>query len=120
MRNTTLWLLTIVSAAMFLLAGVLKLAGVQMEVEMFAAVGIGQWFRYLTGLLEIGGAIGLFMPAVASYAALLLATVMVGAIATHLLVIGGNPLVPILLFGATLTIAWLRRQQISSLRAVVA
>jgi uncharacterized membrane protein YphA (DoxX/SURF4 family) len=120
MRNTTLWLLTIVSAAMFLLAGALKLAGVQMEVEMFAAVGIGQWFRYLTGLLEIGGAIGLFMPAVASYAALLLATVMVGAIATHLLIIGGNPLVPILLLGATLTIAWLRREQISSWRAVVA
>jgi len=35
-------------------------------------------------------------------------------------VIGGNPLVPILLLGATLTIAWLRRQQISSPIAVVA
>lgn len=119
MRNVTLWLLTIVSAAMFLLAGTLKLAGIQMEVDMFAALGIGQWFRYFTGLLEIGGAIGLFVPAVASYAALLLATVMVGAITTHLLIIGGNPLVPILLLAATLTIAWLRRERISSLRPAV-
>jgi putative oxidoreductase len=120
MKNLTLWLLTIVSAAMFLLAGALKLAGVQMEVDMFAAVGIGQWFRYFTGLLEVAGGIGLFVPAVASYAALLLAAVMVGAITTHLFVIGGNPLVPILLLGATFTIAWLRREQISSLRVVVA
>ena len=118
MRNVTLWLLTIVSAAMFLLAGALKLAGVQMEVDLFAAVGIGQWFRYLTGVLEIGGAIGLFVPALATYAALLLATVITGAIMTHLFIIGGNPLVPILLLGATLTIAWLRREQISSVRAV--
>ena len=120
MRNVTLWLFTIVSAAMFLLAGTLKLAGVQMEVDMFAAVGIGQWFRYFTGVLEVGGAIGLLVPAVASYAAMLLAAVMVGAITTHVFIIGGNPLVPILLLGATLTIAWLRRQQISSPIAVVA
>jgi uncharacterized membrane protein YphA (DoxX/SURF4 family) len=120
MRNVTLSLLTIVSAAMFLLAGTLKLAGVQMEVDLFAAIGIGQWFRYFTGLLEIGGALGLFVPTVATYAALMLAAVMVGAITTHLLIVGGSPLVPILLLGATLTIAWLRREQISSLRAVVA
>jgi putative oxidoreductase len=120
MRKGTLWLLTIVSAGMFLLAGTLKLAGIQMEVDLFATVGIGQWFRYVTGLLEIGGAIGLFVPAVATYAALLLATVMVGAIATHLFIVGGSPLVPILLLAATVTIACLRRQRISSLRAVAA
>jgi hypothetical protein len=45
---------------------------------------------------------------------------MVGAITTHLFIVGGNPLVPILLLGATLTIAWLRRQQISSSIAVAA
>ena len=120
MRRVILWLLTIVSGGMFLLAGILKLAGVQMEVDLFAAVGIGQWFRYVTGLLEVGGAIGLFVPAVATFASLLLATVMLGAIATHLFIVGGNPLVPILLLGATLTIAWLRREQISSLRPVAA
>ena len=116
MRNVTLWLLTIVSAAMLLLAGSMKLASVQMQVDLFAALGIGQWFRYVTGSLEVLGAIGLFVPAIATLAALLLATVMAGAIATHLFIIGGNPLVPILLLGATLTIAWLRRERISSLR----
>src|SRR6478609_3611177 len=91
MRHIVIWTLSTLVAALFLFAGGSKLAGVPMQVQMFAAIGIGQWFRYLTGLLEVGGAIGLFVPAVASYAALLLATVMVGAIATHLLIIGGNP-----------------------------
>jgi putative oxidoreductase len=27
-------------------------------VEMFATIGIGQWFRYVVGALEIAGAVG--------------------------------------------------------------
>ena len=120
MTKIMLWILSIASGAMFLLAGILKLAGVQMEVDLFTAIGIGQWFRYVTGILETSGAIGLFVPAIAAYAALILAAVMVGAVTTHLLIAGGNPLMAILLLCATLTIAWLRREQISSVRAVAA
>jgi putative oxidoreductase len=120
MRNILLWLLTIVSAALFLLAGMLKLLGVEMEVQLFAAIGIGQWFRSVTGLLEIIGAAGLFVPALAPFAALLLAAVMAGAVTTHLFIVGGNPLVPVLLLASTLAIAWLRREPISSRRAVAA
>ena len=119
MRTLTLWTLSTVSAALFMLAGVLKWIGVDVEVQLFDAIGIGQWFRYLTGALEIAGAVGLFVPAVAPYAALLLAAVMSGALVTHA-VIGGNPVAAILLLASTLTIAWLRREQISSRRATVA
>ena len=120
MKKAALWALTLVSAGMFLLAGALKWIGVDMEVQLYAAIGIGQWFRYLTGTLEILGATGLFVPALAPYAALLLATVMAGAVFTHLVVIGGNPLAAILLLASTLTIAWLRREQISSPARVAA
>jgi putative oxidoreductase len=120
MKRILVWALTVVSAAMFLMAGTLKLAGVEMQVQLFAMIGIGQWFRYFTGLLEVTGAIALFIPAIAPYAAVLLATVMSGAILTHLLIAGGNPLAAVLLFASTLTIAWLRREQISSARAVAA
>jgi putative oxidoreductase len=113
MNRLILWTLTIAAAAMFLLAGALKLAGVAMEVQLFAALGLGQWFRYFTGLLEVGGAIGLFVPAAAPFAALTLATVMVGAIITHLFVIGGSPLIPIALLAASIAIAYLRRDPIS-------
>jgi putative oxidoreductase len=114
MKPVTMWILTIVASAMFLLAGTLKLVGVPMEVELFAAIGIGQWFRLLTGVLEIGGALLLLAPVTAAFGALVLATVMVGAIVTHLFIVGGNPLVPIALLAITIAIAYLRREQISS------
>ncbi|HJZ75219.1 MAG TPA: DoxX family protein [Vicinamibacterales bacterium] len=120
MRRTLTWMLIIVTAGMFLLAGSLKLAGVEMEVGLFAVIGIGQWFRYFTGVLEIGGAIGLFIEPAAPFAALLLATIMVGAIMTHLFIAGGSPAVPIALLASSLAIAWLRRERSRSRRAIPA
>ena len=114
MRRTTVWGLTIVAGGMFLLAGTLKLIGLPIEVDLFKAIGIGQWFRYVTGSLEVAGAIGLFIPTFATIAALLLAAVMVGAIVTHLFIVGGSPLIPIALLAITIGIAYLRREQISS------
>jgi putative oxidoreductase len=113
-RVWTIWILQSAVAALFVLAGSLKLAGVPMEVELFRAIGLGQWFRYFTGSLELAGAAALFVPAVSPFAALTLATVMVGAVLTHLFVVGGSPLLPIALLVASLTLAWLRRERISS------
>src|SRR6185503_10043483 len=108
MKPAVLWTLTIVAAAMFMLSGTLKLIGVPMQVELFSTIGIGQWFRYLTGLLEVGGAIGLFVAALAPFSAVVLATVMVGAIFTHLFIVGGSPLIPVALLAITIAIAYLR------------
>jgi uncharacterized membrane protein YphA (DoxX/SURF4 family) len=52
-------------------------------VEMFAKLGAGQWFRYLTGALEVIGGVALLVPRAAFYGAVLLAAVMVGALVTH-------------------------------------
>jgi hypothetical protein len=30
-------------------------------VELFAAVGVGQWLRYMVGTLEVAGAVGLLL-----------------------------------------------------------
>ena len=103
------WTLQLGSAAMFLLSGSLKLAGVPMMVQMFAAIGLGQWFRYLTGGVEVISAVLLFVPSLAFFGALALAVTMVGAILTHLFIIGGSPAVPIALLAATATIAWVKR-----------
>src|SRR4051794_31962104 len=32
------------------------------RIESFEKVGLGQWFRYLTGLLEVAGGVGLLIP----------------------------------------------------------
>ena len=46
----------------FLGAGLSKLAGVEMMVETFGVIGLGQWFRYLTGLIEVGSVVLLWVP----------------------------------------------------------
>lgn len=104
-----LWTLQIVSAAMFLMAGSMKLLGNPAMVQMFAVLGLGQWFRYLTGTIEVVSAVLLLIPALAAYGAAALAVTMVGAIITHLFIIGGNPAIPIALLASTVTIAWARR-----------
>jgi putative oxidoreductase len=104
-----LWALQIVSAGMFLMAGTLKLAGNPMMVQMFGVIGVGQWFRYLTGAIEVAGAVLLLIPPIAAYGAAVLAVTMVGAVITHLFIVGGSPLIPILLLASTTAIAWTRR-----------
>ncbi|HEY3154888.1 MAG TPA: DoxX family protein, partial [Candidatus Binatia bacterium] len=60
--NVGLWILQIGAAGMFLMAGFLKLSGNAQLVELFGAIGVGQWFRYLTGTLEVAGAFLLLIP----------------------------------------------------------
>jgi uncharacterized membrane protein YphA (DoxX/SURF4 family) len=108
-RAITLWVLQILAGLAFLGAGGGKLAGVPEMVAVFDKVGVGQWFRYVTGLLEVGGAIGLFLPRWSFYAASMLAVVMVGAVISHLTVLGGSPVAPLVLLVMTGAIAWLRK-----------
>ena len=108
-RLITLWTLSGLVAVAFIGAGGTKLAGVPAMVEMFAKVGLGQWFRYFTGLLEVAGGIGLLMSRYAFYAAVLLAMVMVGAIIAEVAVLGDSPAPAAVLLVLSGIIAYLRK-----------
>ena len=75
----SLWIVRIVIAALFLFAAIMKLAGTQMEIDVFNTVGLGQWFRYATGLMEIVGAVAVLVPTVSAFGAVLLLIVDIGA-----------------------------------------
>jgi putative oxidoreductase len=107
--NVFLWLLQAASAVMFLFAGSLKLNSAPLMVQEFGMIGLGQWFRYLTGSIEVGSAVLLLIPSAARFGAAALAVTMIGAIATHLFVLGGSPAMAIVLLASTITIAWGRR-----------
>jgi putative oxidoreductase len=81
---------------------------------LFDAIGVGPWFRYATGLIEVVSAVALLVPALAPLGAVTLVATMIGAITAHLLVIGGSPAVPVvvLLLGS-LAVAWARRDQLA-------
>jgi uncharacterized membrane protein YphA (DoxX/SURF4 family) len=108
-RLITLWSLSGLVGLAFVFVGGGKLAGTAAMIELFDKVGLGQWFRYLTGLLEVGGGIGLLIPRYAFYAAILLDMVMIGAIITHVTVVGGSPAPAVSLFVLSGIIAWLRK-----------
>lgn len=107
-----LWTLKVVAGLAFFTAGVAKIAGMEMMVQTFESIGAGQWFRYLTGVIEVGGAILLFVPGIQVVGALLLAATMVGGTLTHLFVIGGSPLPVLVLLLITAIIAWAHRDQL--------
>ncbi len=69
----------------FLLSGGAKLLGLDFELEAFERWGYPLWFMYLTGAVEVLGAVVLLIPRLAAVAALGLSGVMVGAVATHLM-----------------------------------
>jgi DoxX-like protein len=69
-RTIATWGLRIVLGLAFLAVGTTKLAGTRHTVEYFAAIGWGQWFRYLTGVVDIGGAAMLFVPRWTCYGAI--------------------------------------------------
>ena len=109
--NLTLWVLQVFMALVFLCFGVSKFNPHEIFWKtMFARIGIGQWFRYLTGGLEIICAMILLIPRNSAIAAALLACTMAGAVLTHLFILRDGyaamlPGLPLLLL---IAVAWRR------------
>jgi putative oxidoreductase len=101
-----LWALQALLTIMFAMAGLAKVFGDPAMVEMFATFGIGQWFRYVVGALEIAGAVVVLIPQLSGLAALGLLCLMAGATLTNVLVLGTSPLLPIALMLVSALVAW--------------
>ena len=113
--NIALWTVQVLVALALFAAGSGKLVGSADMVALFDAVGIGQWFRYATGSLEVLGALLLIVPGKSAFGAALLACVMAGAVVAHLTVLHTAPTAPLVLFALTAVIAWGRRSQLQGL-----
>jgi len=114
-RRIGAWMLQGIIAAAFLAAGAAKLAGVPFMVDLFAQIGIGQWFRVVTGVVEVVGAVALLFPGLASIGALWLGSTMVGAVATHLFVLHTSPVPAIVLGVLNALVVYLRRDELVAL-----
>ncbi len=97
----------------FVGAGGAKLAGVEMMVGTFDAIGVGQWFRYATGIIEVGAAVLLWLPGRQALASALLGATMVGAILAHLLILGPSAIPAIVLGLISAAVVYLHRDQIN-------
>jgi uncharacterized membrane protein YphA (DoxX/SURF4 family) len=113
--NITLWAAQVALAAMFVMAGASKLFGAPEMVRMFETIGMGQWFRVLTGGIELAAAVALLVPRTAPFGAMLLMGTMAGAALTHWFVVGDSAAVPLALFAVAAVVAWGRRDRVLSL-----
>ena len=118
-QRVTVWPLQIIAAASFFIAGAAKLIGTEDMVMLFENIdwgqltlfqdlGWSQWFRHLTGSLQIFSAMLLLFPDRAFWGGLLQVPLMIGAIFIHLL-LGGSLVPALVLLSITITVAWLRR-----------
>ena len=73
---------------MFAIAGIGKVVGSEMHVEGFEHWRLPQWFRVVTGMVEIVGAalilVGYWIPSFALVGALILGITGIGGIVTHI------------------------------------
>ena len=114
-RRIGAWALQGIIAVAFLAAGAAKLAAVPFMVDLFAQIGLGQWFRVVTGVVEIAGAVALLVPGLASIGSLWLGATMVGAVATHLFVLHTGPVLAIVLGVLNALVVYLRRDELAAL-----
>lgn len=90
-RLSLAWSLQIILAAVFTFTASRKFLADPLPVATVEALGTGQWLRVVIGIAELAGAVGLLIPSLSRVAAACLATLMLGAIGTHVLVIGVFP-----------------------------
>jgi putative oxidoreductase len=94
--------------AEFVVAGAAKLLSMPAMVTLFAAVGLGQWFRYATGTWEITGAVLLALPRTSGLGAAALSALMLGAAVTEIVVLRRTPVSSVGTLAALLVIVWSR------------
>lgn len=113
-KPIALWAVKIALAAVFIAAGGAKLYGVPMLVDNFEIIGVGQWFRYVTGALEVIGAILILIPALSAFGGVLLCCIMVGATLAHLFVLPGSPVPAIILFALSGLVVFAERRRLDA------
>jgi ubiquinone/menaquinone biosynthesis C-methylase UbiE len=117
-RTAASWVARVVLALVFLGSGAFKLSANPEAVASFETLGLGQAARVLVGLAEVLGAFGLLITPLATPAATGLAALMVGAVASHLLVLGPSAVPATVCLLLCLFVAWQERSAFAALRLI--
>jgi len=112
----TAWALRISVALVFSLVGLDKIVPrfSSSWVRTFDGIGLGQWFRYFTGTVELVGGLLFLIPAATAVGAAMLIATMCGAMAVHFFVFRhpANSIFPAMyLVGVILAFAKLREER---------
>jgi uncharacterized membrane protein YphA (DoxX/SURF4 family) len=108
--NVGLWTLQVLLAVVYAFSAFGKLTAEAQNVAGFAAMGLGNTGMYIIGVLELAGAIAMFIPRLTGLAALCFVALMTGAVILTALM-GGGALVaiPAAVGVVAAVVAWGRR-----------
>ncbi len=112
LKTIGLWVLRALVAALFIFAGVMKLTGDTMMIAEFAQIGLGQWFRFVTGAIELIAGIAVLVPPVSGLAALVLLCVDIGAFVAQVAVLHMDWVHTIVIGAVIAALAYLQRASI--------
>jgi len=82
------WLLRSIVAVVFVWIGKSKFAAHSQWIAIFDRLGFGQWLRYFTGVLQVGGGLLVLIPRAFPVGIIMLAITMVGAMAAWVFFLG--------------------------------
>ena len=118
MRRSTIviiWVLRIIVAALFLFTGAMKLSGQPMMIQEFDTLGLGQWFRYFTGALELVGAVAVLIPSLSVVGAALVLLVDIGALFAQALILHMDVVHPIVIGLVICALIYLQRARLKTI-----
>jgi len=102
------WILRVAVAGVFLSVGADKFYADSLWVKLFNQIGWGDWFRYLTGILQITGAVLVVVPRTFLIGIGLLGCTMLGASAIWIVKFGApaNAIIPAAILVALVAIGF--------------
>ncbi len=102
------WILRLGVAAVFFSVGTSKFGAHSSWIKTFDQIGLGQWFRYVTGMLQVAGAVLVLIPRTFLLGIGILACTMVGAVTVWLVVFHApdNAIIPAIILIALAAIAF--------------
>lgn len=109
--DVTGWAMRLAASALFISVGSEKFQSGSYWIRLFAGIGLGDWFRYLTGSLQIVGGLLLILPPTSRLGAAIIGSTMAGAVFVHLFVLPtgiGGAIIPAALLGFVAVIAFRR------------
>jgi putative oxidoreductase len=123
MKSKIILLLRLIAAGILIQTLYFKFTGAPESIYIFTKLGIEPWGRWFSGVSELVASLLLLVPATQSVGALMGAGVMIGALASHALILGivvqndGGLLFSLacVVFVACTVVAILRRDQLSNL-----
>jgi len=101
------WILRIAVAVVFFSVGSAKFDEHSMWAKIFDRIGFGNWFRYFTGVVQIGGAALVLVPRTFLFGIAILACTMIGAAIIWIVRLGnaGDAIIPLIVLAGLVLVA---------------